>query len=230
MARGDQIYVEREFLNLQGVYEHHGIDCGDGTVIHYRKGTDTIERNNIEVFSDGRRIYTRHYPTSFTPDVVVRRAMSRLGEQKYNLLFNNCEHFATWCKTGVSYSKQVNDFLPIIRAIDPQQLAEPVREALRLGPPDLGTSLLDQALAQIKTTWNQIQPQYNHAIQESRSWEEVAKQALRRDREDLARAALQKKQTYHKQAKDYESQLQKLAELTQTLLENQRLTQRESSN
>ncbi len=30
MARGDQVYVYREFFSLDGVYEHHGIDCGDG--------------------------------------------------------------------------------------------------------------------------------------------------------------------------------------------------------
>ena len=34
--------------------------------------------------------------------------MSRLGEQNYNLLFNNCEHFATWCKTGRHRSVQVD--------------------------------------------------------------------------------------------------------------------------
>ena len=38
MARGDQIYVMRPLINMDGVYEHHGIDCGDGTVIHYYKG------------------------------------------------------------------------------------------------------------------------------------------------------------------------------------------------
>ena len=37
--------------------------------------------------------------------------MSRIGEQRYNLLFNNCEHFATWCKTGRHRSEQVDSFL-----------------------------------------------------------------------------------------------------------------------
>ncbi|TRU83670.1 MAG: NC domain-containing protein, partial [Microcystis novacekii Mn_MB_F_20050700_S1D] len=44
MARGDQIYAYRELLNLQGVYAHHGIDCGDGSVIHYRKPSEIVER------------------------------------------------------------------------------------------------------------------------------------------------------------------------------------------
>ena len=37
--------------------------------------------------------------------------MSRIGEQRYNLLFNNCEHFASWCKTGRHQSGQVESFL-----------------------------------------------------------------------------------------------------------------------
>ena len=37
--------------------------------------------------------------------------MSRLGEQNYNLLFNNCEHFATWCKTGRHSSGQVDSVI-----------------------------------------------------------------------------------------------------------------------
>ena len=43
--------------------------------------------------------------------VTLRRAMGRLGEQNYNLLFNNCEHFAHWCKTGRHRSAQVEDLL-----------------------------------------------------------------------------------------------------------------------
>ena len=35
--------------------------------------------------------------------------MSRIGEQKYNLLFNNCEHFANWCKTGRHRSLQMEE-------------------------------------------------------------------------------------------------------------------------
>ena len=41
----------------------------------------------------------------------VERAFSRVGETKYNLLLNNCEHFAIWCKTGVSESYQVKRVL-----------------------------------------------------------------------------------------------------------------------
>ena len=41
----------------------------------------------------------------------IRRAMERLGEEEYNLITNNCEHFAMWCKTGESISCQVNQIV-----------------------------------------------------------------------------------------------------------------------
>ncbi|MGM0369520.1 MAG: lecithin retinol acyltransferase family protein [Bacillota bacterium] len=41
----------------------------------------------------------------------VERAKSRLGEKDYNLVVNNCEHFAIWCKTGISESYQIKKML-----------------------------------------------------------------------------------------------------------------------
>lgn len=50
----------------------------------------------------------KQYCKSLQPDTVIRRAESRLNERKYNLAFNNCEHFVAWCKTGVAVSEQVD--------------------------------------------------------------------------------------------------------------------------
>jgi hypothetical protein len=47
----------------------------------------------------------------------VERARSRLGEDKYNLIFNNCEHFAVWCKTGISGSSQVSTVLSFLAKV-----------------------------------------------------------------------------------------------------------------
>jgi len=220
MARGDQIYCDREFLNLQGIYEHHGIDCGDGTVIHYRKSSETIERTSMGIFSDGHKIYLRSYTTSFTPDVVIRRAISRLGEQQYNLLFSNCEHLATWCKTGISESSQVQDILPVLRTMNPEELAAPIQEALEETTPETSQKLLNQAIAQIKVTWNSIQPDYKRNLKEAQDWQKVALKALQKNREDLAKAALKKKLNYQKQAEAQKEQLEQLAAMTQTLLQN----------
>lgn len=40
---------------------------------------------------------------------VIKKALSRLGEKAYNIIFNNCEHFKNWVLYGVSASKQVEN-------------------------------------------------------------------------------------------------------------------------
>ena len=47
----------------------------------------------------------------YTPEETVARAKSRLGETSYSILTNNCEHFAFWCKTGVSESMQISGMI-----------------------------------------------------------------------------------------------------------------------
>jgi hypothetical protein len=104
VAKGDHIYINC------GAYTHHGIDCGNGTAIHYigesLKGI--ITRTSMESFTSGKKVFTRKYRIYAQPEIVIQRAERRLGEDKYDLLFNNCEHFATWCKTGEHESDQVN--------------------------------------------------------------------------------------------------------------------------
>jgi len=48
----------------------------------------------------------------FSAKEVVRRARSRLGEDRYRLLTNNCEHFCEWCLHGQDRSYQVETWLP----------------------------------------------------------------------------------------------------------------------
>ncbi|MEB3277430.1 MAG: lecithin retinol acyltransferase family protein [Lyngbya sp.] len=222
MARGDQVYAYREFWNLDGVYEHHGIDCGDGTVIHYRKPSEVIERTSIETFARGGKVYVKRYPVRYIPDTVIQRAESRLGEQKYNLLFNNCEHFATWCVTGVNDSRQIRDFVPLLNQINVDQLYQPIQEALTGIKKDDAPLLLNKALADIRTAWDDVHPKYKQALEEMNSWQNVASEALKRNREDLARQALQRKIFYKKRAEELEENLENLAAMTQNLISNQK--------
>lgn len=48
------------------------------------------------------------HTSCFDPETVISRAESKLGEREYSTFTNNCEHFALWCKTGVSSSEQIN--------------------------------------------------------------------------------------------------------------------------
>lgn len=223
MALGDQIYVDREFFKQDGIYKHHGIDCGDGSVIHYRKPSEIVERTSFAIFSRGNPVYVKSYSQGFCfiPEVVVERAENRLGEDKYNLLFNNCEHFATWCKTGISDSQQVREFIPAIGKLHTSNLYEPIKQALQGKDRNNTEKMLNEALRDIKFVWNQVQPDYKKALQEMEVWDKVAKEAVQRNRDDLAKAALAKKWDYRQKATKLEAELDELAKMTENLLRNQ---------
>lgn len=98
-------------------YDHHGIYVGLGKVIHhsgwseaFKKGP--IECTSIEDFCAGNGFKIKLYDSIvYSPPEIVMRARRRLraGNTKYNLLFSNCEHFATWCVTGMESSEQVQE-------------------------------------------------------------------------------------------------------------------------
>ena len=108
MAAADHLEVPRQ----HGLFNHHGIDLGDGSVAHYLEGREIL-RSPLDAFSRGQPLTVVSYPEGacLPSGQTLRRAMGRLGEQNYNLLFNNCEHFAHWCKTGRHRSAQVEEAL-----------------------------------------------------------------------------------------------------------------------
>lgn len=112
MAKGDHIWVSRPLGYAPVGYTHHGIDCGDGTVIHFtgepgRKTDASVARTTLSDFALDSIVNVREYSQQDEPQVVIDRAESKLGSRDYNLISNNCEHFATWCCTGRTASQQV---------------------------------------------------------------------------------------------------------------------------
>ena len=97
-------------LRHHGLFTHHGIDLGDGTVAHYLEGKAII-RSSAKEFCKGETYSVVMHENSSPTEITLTRAISRIGEKRYNLLFNNCEHFATWCKTGKHRSHQMEDWL-----------------------------------------------------------------------------------------------------------------------
>ena len=88
-------------------YTHHGIYVGNGEVVHYLLD-EGVTLTDLEEFSCGNAVWVRTHPGApYSGEECARRALSRLGEDEYNLVFNNCEHFATWCATGKKRSPQV---------------------------------------------------------------------------------------------------------------------------
>jgi hypothetical protein len=115
MARGDHLYVDR----LGGLYSHHGIDCGDGTVIHYWPDgvllRSSVKRTTLREFAEGGSVRVRSYADCDPPETVIGRAVSSLGARGFDPLTSNCEHFAVWCKTGRVESHQVRSTASYVR-------------------------------------------------------------------------------------------------------------------
>ncbi len=222
MARGDQVYVYRDVMGVP--YEHHGIDCGDGTIIHYGKqGEAEISRTSKAAFAQGKTIYPKSQPTSFIDDIVVERAESRIGERQYDLFFNNCEHFANWCKVGRNECYQLNDFGLRFDQIKLPQVDELGRSAAQNEPPAQTWQLFQEALGNVALATRTLLPQYKSALEETLTWHQVAQRALEKGREDLSRAALYKKVAAKKEAVKVKAQLTQLSELQLSLEQNQAL-------
>jgi len=94
-------------------YTHHGIYIGEGKVIHYAGLADGLSSGPVEIttldrFSVGKKVRVRRYPEPVHDgESAVARARSRLGEDRYDLQANNCEHFCSWVRTGRHVSGQV---------------------------------------------------------------------------------------------------------------------------
>lgn len=115
MAGGERLAVRRWLAGSAMAYWHHGIDMGDGTVVHARPhdfrnpfGGGSVVRTSLEEFADGEEVRTTHEPPArFPPAEVARRAAEHVGREGYCPVVANCEHFATWCATGERRSRQV---------------------------------------------------------------------------------------------------------------------------
>jgi Lecithin retinol acyltransferase len=109
LRRGD--HIRAGYLRTA---RHDGIYLSDGLVIHLTGGTPDggtaaarVKIDSLAQFAAGRPVNVRRYSGAHDPEDIVARAMSRLGEGNYNLIFNNCQHFARWCATGDHESEQV---------------------------------------------------------------------------------------------------------------------------
>jgi hypothetical protein len=95
-------------------YTHHGIYAGNGKVLHYAGLSRALRRGpvvevSLAEFSRGRPVRVlSHSQGPFTSGEVIARARSRLGEDCYRLLSNNCEHFCEWCIGGENRSRQID--------------------------------------------------------------------------------------------------------------------------
>lgn len=141
MARGDHFFVWRQQHGVP--FQHHGIDVGDGTAIHFTDGRDgiagpagstddfVIQQTSMDLVTrDGRdRLHFVQHQIRFSPDAVIDRARSRIGRQGYHVVFDNCEHFACWCVVAEDESRQINVACERLGSLSFKTIARPAATA-----------------------------------------------------------------------------------------------------
>lgn len=136
MAVGDHLKVRRR------LYWHHGIDMGDGTVVHAsgepgRMKLDAeVRRTPVTDFLRGGEAEVANACRRLPAEQITERALAALGGRDYSLLFNNCEHFARWCETGQASSKQIDGY-----ALAGTALGLGARIAIRIASRRIGASV-----------------------------------------------------------------------------------------
>jgi Lecithin retinol acyltransferase len=109
-------------------FTHHGIYVGHGQVVHYAGLSRSWRRGPVQVvslseFCDRRGLWMKRTPTPrYEGQPAVQRALSRVGENRYRVMSNNCEHFCAWCLDGESRSRQVERWLAWPRAMAREML------------------------------------------------------------------------------------------------------------
>ena len=77
-----------------------------------------VEEVPLARFTRGRPVWLKsHARSNFECQEVMQRARSRIGEDCYQLLTNNCEHFCEWCLHGEHRSYQVEALLVRLRLL-----------------------------------------------------------------------------------------------------------------
>lgn len=121
-SKGNHIKVDR------GLYTHHGVYISNDEIIHFtgREEDSVLDWSKPEVIKtdlsyflkDGElevKEYTDDELQDLYPvDHIVAYARACLGDKGYNLVFNNCEHFANVCTLGRFRSRQVEKVFDVI--------------------------------------------------------------------------------------------------------------------
>ena len=121
---GDMIRIKT------GNIYHYGVYVSDSEVIQFgvapnaRAGLKDSEievlATDIDVFLNGEYLEVcvldkKELKTRIPPKKTVELARSRIGERGYNILYNNCEHFANECVMGVRRCSQADDVREFFR-------------------------------------------------------------------------------------------------------------------
>jgi hypothetical protein len=115
-------------------YKHYAVNVGNGYIVHVTSedatsagvvgaSTGVCCSSNFDLAVIKKERYrdfknpedqvfvekTWKEKTALQRSEIIHRALSRIGETGYNLLFRNCEHFARWCRYGEDKSDQAEN-------------------------------------------------------------------------------------------------------------------------
>ncbi len=91
--------------------DHHALYLGDGKVLHY-DGDVTIGNLSELKQRSTEPLRIRRHQKRLNKTRSKQRCLGRLGESKYDIFFNNCEHLINWCVLGEAISFQTNTRTP----------------------------------------------------------------------------------------------------------------------
>lgn len=125
------IHLGAHLVTSRFLYSHHGVYIGDNQVIHYAGLAngfkfDKVCQVSLEEFCNNQPTHILLHQNPLPSNEIIERAKSRLGENSYHLLTNNCEHFATWCVTGSASSAQVGNITSLCLEGYSPSLAQPI--------------------------------------------------------------------------------------------------------
>ncbi|MED3732278.1 lecithin retinol acyltransferase family protein [Geobacillus stearothermophilus] len=98
LKRDSELELADHLIAKRIGYTHHGLYIGNNQVIHYSEGEVRID--SLEDFKKDCEMGVVDSVATYSKEEIISRAFSRLGEKRYNLVFNNCEHFVNWCRSG----------------------------------------------------------------------------------------------------------------------------------
>ncbi len=121
---GDMIRVRA------GNIYHYGVYVSDSEVIQFGLAPNarfSVKDSDVEVLStdvdtflngeflEVAELDKKESKARIAPEKTVEMARARIGERGYNILRNNCEHFANECVMGVKKSSQADDVREFFR-------------------------------------------------------------------------------------------------------------------
>ena len=123
---GDMIRIK-----VGSIY-HYGVYCSDELVVQFglapnlRPGikdcqvevcTSTIEEFVQDGFLEVAELDKKELKKRIKPQKTVELAKSKIGQKGYNIIYNNCEHFAYECVMGEKKCSQADDLRAFFRSL-----------------------------------------------------------------------------------------------------------------